>query len=290
MQTIVATAPAKLNLFLGVGRLGADGYHEVCTVVHALELADRVSLESSDRLEVRMPGAEACPPEQNLAWRAAVMLGEAVGRFPRARITIEKAVPVGAGLGGGSSDAAAVLLGLSALWDIEVGGERLLSLTRALGSDVPFFLHGGAARLGGRGDVLEEALPPVEVPILLVKPLAALSTDAVYQAFDCAPIVPGDPDIVEAALRAGDARKLGRGLANNLTEAACRLEAGVADALRWAGQAPGVLGAAMTGSGSAVFAVCRDYETALALERQADARGWWSRATRTVRSGVTIRS
>jgi len=174
-----ALAPAKLNLALEVTARRPDGYHEIDTVMTTLDLADRVTLRAAPDgagLLVRLEGehARGIDPADDLAGRAARALAAAVGRAPDLEIAVEKRVPSSAGLGGGSSDAAAVLRGLAALWDLRWGGERLADVAAAIGSDVPFFLTGGTARCTGRGERVDPLpdLRPLRV-LLLVPPVPA---------------------------------------------------------------------------------------------------------------------
>lgn len=153
-------APAKLNLSLEVIGKRDDGYHEVVTVMQTIDLADKVSVSTAQSLDLFVSGPEAGgAPEaaaENLAYRAAVALREAAGSASLgARIELEKHIPAAAGLGGGSSDAAAVLRGLNRLWSLGFDTAALSGIAAALGSDVPFFLHGGSAIATGRGEEIE---------------------------------------------------------------------------------------------------------------------------------------
>ena len=164
-------APAKLNLTLEVLGRREDGYHEVVSLMQAVDLADRVVVEASDRLELSVsgPAAAGVPcDERNLAYRAAAALHDAAGRRPLgARVALEKQVPTG-GLGGGSSDAAAVLRGLNQLWGLGMAAEDLSRVAAGLGSDVAFFLQGGTALATGRGEIVEPLadIGPLELTLL----------------------------------------------------------------------------------------------------------------------------
>ncbi len=162
-------APAKVNWTLEVLGRRDDGYHEVRSVLQTLTLHDDILLSPADYLEVRYSGATAgplAPMEEDLAYRAAEALRQEVGKPELAAlIELEKAVPAAAGLGGGSSDAAAVLRGLNRLWGLDFDAERLRRIGAKLGSDVPFFLNGGTAQAGGRGD---EVAPLADVPPLAI--------------------------------------------------------------------------------------------------------------------------
>lgn len=151
-------APAKINWSLEVLGRRPDGYHEVRTVLQTIDLCDVVTLEEAPALEVAVTGEAGAlateDPSMNLAWRAAERLLQRTGASRGARIVIEKRIPVAGGLGGGSSDAAATLRGANLLWGLRQPLDALLEIASAVGSDVPFFLLGGAALASGRGEVL----------------------------------------------------------------------------------------------------------------------------------------
>jgi len=158
--TLQVAAPAKLNLTFEVLGKRDDGYHEVMSLMQTIDLADTVLLDRSESLTLEVTGERVSGvPEEakdNLAFRAALALARKAGRSDLgARIRLEKRIPAAAGLGGGSSDAAAVLRGLNQLWGLNLPIDVLTEVGAALGSDVPFFLHGGSALATGRGEVIE---------------------------------------------------------------------------------------------------------------------------------------
>ncbi len=180
-------APAKINLALEIIQKRSDGFHEIATVMTTLDLADRVTLRpraAGTGLEVSLTGAysEGIDPSDDLAGRAARRLAEALGRTPDVRIEIEKRIPSPAGLGGGSSDAAAVLRGLVRLWGEKVPPARLEAIAATIGSDVPFFLHGGTAYCSGRGEVVEplKDLRPMRM-LLLIPPVPQRRAKTAYR-------------------------------------------------------------------------------------------------------------
>ena len=286
MLSLTVTAPAKVNLFLGVGPRRRDGYHSVQTVLHTLALADTVRLTPADALTVACDRDLSIPAEHNLAHRAATAFAAAFGVDVLLDIHITKRIPAGAGLGGGSADAAAVLAGLAHWASLPPDDERLLRVARSLGADVPFFLVGGAALMGGRGDTITRRLKPIAAHVALVKPPAAVSTADAYAAFDGAPLPAGESRPIADALRAQDLRALAQALSNNMTAASATLVPQIAEALSWMGERRGVLGSAMAGSGSAVFALCETADDAERIAHEAAERGWWSAATRTAPTGV----
>ncbi len=281
VTAVRVSAPAKVNLFLGVGPVRPDGFHEVVTVLHALELADEVLVEAAEELSLVCEPDVGVAPSDNLAWRAAQALARQVGREAAARITVRKRLPHGAGLGGGSSDAAGVIAGLARLWGISPQDPRCFAAAASVGSDVPFFLaDGGCALMIGRGEVLERTLPALAgVPVVLVRPPVPVPTAAAYAAFDARPVAPGAPGAVIAALESGDRTALASSLANNLVAAASAVVPEVSDALAWVQQQDGVLGATVAGSGSAVFAICGSEQAAGDAARAAGDHGLWSAAT-----------
>jgi len=287
VRRIVVTAPAKVNLFLGIGSVRPDGYHDVTTVLHTLEFADTIRLEPAPTFSLTCVPDLGIPAEDNLALRAARAFADVFEMSGGAAIELTKRIPSGAGLGGGSSDAAAVLAGLAEANGNDAADPRLVEVARTLGADVPFFLVGGAALMTGRGDRIEAALPAIVAPVVLVKPSAPVPTAAAYRAFDADPVEAGDPGPVLDALQLADASSLGAVLTNNMTAAAIALVPEVADALAWMNAEPGVVGAAVAGSGSAVFAICADERTARRIADQAPSRGFWGLATSTRTSGVT---
>ena len=151
---MLVKAFAKLNLCLEVLGRRSDGYHEIRTVMQTVDLADDVEIAPSDALRVRCDNPDL-EGENNLAWKAAVAVADSCGRLPLVDIIITKRIPVGMGLGGGSSDAAAVVLALNRIWGLEYPAARLAEIGAKLGSDVPFFIYGGAALARGRGHLVD---------------------------------------------------------------------------------------------------------------------------------------
>jgi 4-diphosphocytidyl-2-C-methyl-D-erythritol kinase len=178
-----AEAPAKINRELRVGRLRADGYHEVFSRMVSIDLADRLVAETADALSFSCdePGVPA--GEDNLVVRAARRLAERAGLAPRARLRLEKRTPAGGGLGGGSADAAVALSLLARLWGYEGGIGELAAVAADLGSDVPFFLWGGEAEVSGRGEIVRPVEDGPVTRLLLLVPPFAVPTAAVYRVY-----------------------------------------------------------------------------------------------------------
>ncbi|MGB4593625.1 MAG: 4-(cytidine 5'-diphospho)-2-C-methyl-D-erythritol kinase [Coriobacteriia bacterium] len=287
---VTLLAPAKVNLYLAVGARRSDGYHDLVTVFQSLDerAADVVTVSLANELNVVCEPDIGVPSGENLASRAIRALAGVVGRTPAIDVCIEKRIPPAGGLGGASADAAAALVGACTLWGLDVATPEILDLARSLGADVPFFLVGGTALYGGRGDVLMKRLPFVRLPVVLINPGEPVSTPAAYAAFDR--LLPQAAPPVErmvSALRAGDVPSIVGSLHNDLTDAACAVAPGTADALRFVRAIPGVSGALVSGSGSTVFAVCADDVTADSVAAQAGDAGWWTLATATGEYGIT---
>lgn len=160
---------AKINLTLEVLGRRPDGYHEVRTVLQTIDLADHLEVQPAASLQVECDDP-ALAGEANLVWRAATSLAASQGIRPQARIRIHKAIPVGMGLGGGSSDAAAALAALNRLWKLDLPTPELALVAAGLGSDVPFFLQGGTALAQGRGELVSPLSALPSLPLLLVCP------------------------------------------------------------------------------------------------------------------------
>jgi len=288
-MTLRILAPAKVNLHLEVGPRDSDGYHPVETVLHALEFGDFVTIVPAESFVFSCAPDLGVPHEDNLALRAARAMSVRFSRHLGMSISLEKRIPAGAGLGGGSADAAAVIFGLSRIWGIQAGDVGLGEVARSLGADVPFFLEGGAALFTGRGDVLKARLRPLRAPIVIVKPGDLVPTAAAYAAFDLEG--PRDPWPIQPlleSLEAGSIDGVARHLHNEMTPASSGLVPTIAEVLRFVAASEGVLGAAMAGSGSAVFGICRDVASARACANGAATLGYWATATRTRVDGVGI--
>ena len=285
---IALRAPAKLNLHLAVGARRADGYHDVTTVLVALDLSDDVTVEPAPALSLICEPDVGVAPERNLAWRAALAMGDAFGRSPDFAIRIAKHVPAGAGLGGGSADAAAVIAALAEAWCVSCDDPRLGSVAAALGADVAFPLHGGCALYEGRGEALSRRLELPRAHFAIARGAEPVPTADAYATFDR---LGGGADPgtgrLEAALAAGDPAALGAALHNNMTPAALELVPAIGDTLGFMAAADGCLGSALCGSGSAVFGVFGNAGHAAAAAVHARGRGWWAVAARP-RAGGTL--
>jgi 4-diphosphocytidyl-2-C-methyl-D-erythritol kinase len=257
-DSVRVLARAKINLYLKIGDRRPDGYHDLETVFHSISLADRVDISLTAR-GIALAGMLDVPPEQNLAVRAARALLARVGREGQGlAIRLEKSIPMAAGLGGGSADAAAVLVGLNALLGSPLGEVELRTLAASLGADVPFCVRGGMAEARGIGEQLT-AHEPLEFALLLVHPPVPVSTAWAYGALDARalpPIAGSAAAVVERARREGAAALAGHA-ANAFEPVVFREHPAIARA-RDAVRNAGARWALLAGSGSAVFGVFAD--------------------------------
>lgn len=182
MQDIIVYAYAKINLGLEVLRKRPDGYHDIRSVFVAIDLADEVRFAPSEHLDVSCIPAMTARPEENLAYRAArSMLSHPSAAGKGAKIIVTKHIPAGGGLGGGSSDAAAVLLGLRRMYDLPISDAELHTMAASIGSDVPFFLHGGSALVEGRGEHITPVHLTLPYHVVLVLPGLHVETAGAYR-------------------------------------------------------------------------------------------------------------
>lgn len=237
---LVWPAPAKINLFLHVTGRRADGYHELETVFQFVDLVDQLTIEVLPEGAIERPqGLAGVAAEDDLVVRAARLLQQHCGVEQGARISVEKRIPAGGGLGGGSSDAATVLVALNQLWSTGLEREELAALGLQLGADVPIFIHGYAAWAEGVGEQLVEVKPP-EPFYLLVDPVVAIATADIFQAEELTRNTP------KAKIRGF----LPEGGRNDCEPVVVARYPAVRDALQWLSRFGEVR---MTGTGSCLF-------------------------------------
>lgn len=259
---------AKVNLTLDVlERRPEDGYHYIRSIMVPISLSDRLVLEpADDGVTLASTPAVTGRVEENLAYRAGVLLQRETGYRGGARISLQKQIPVAGGLAGGSTDAAGVLVGLNRLWGTGLGEDELVRLAARLGSDVPFFVCGRPARVEGVG----ERITPIRLarPLWLViaTPDVAKSTGRVYELFDQLPSVSPRPDTaaMERALAAGDLRGAAERLCNVFEQVMLPRHPEIAR-LKEAMLAGGALGAVMSGAGPTVLGLVADEAAGAAL-------------------------
>lgn len=275
-----ARAPGKINVFLKVGALLEDGYHDVAIAYQAVSLYEDVRAYPSDAFSVSVTGtvdlSRVPTDETNIAIKAARLLAAKTGYKGGVRLEIDKHVPVTGGMGGGSADAAATLLACDALWGTDLPRDELLALGAHLGADVPFAMVGGTAIGTGRGDELSPALAKGQYQWVLALADFGLSTPAVYQELDKhrdrhrQEISPAqDQPTVDAnvlqALRAGDPHMLADALHNDLQAPALHLEPSLSQVLEL-GEKSGALAGIVSGSGPTVAFLAPDLDAALELQ------------------------
>lgn len=261
------TAPAKINLCLGVGPVRPDGYHPLATVYQAVSLYDEVVLRpaDADRLTVSGDGVDVSEVPldgTNLALRAVHLLGEHHGRELPVEMHLRKRIPVAGGLAGGSTDAAAALVGADSLFELHTPREELLEIAARLGSDVPFCVVGGTAMGTGRGELVTPVMTRGRYWWVVLPDAGGLSTPAVYGEFDRLhadrPVPdPEVPDALFAALRAGDPTALGAALSNDLERASFSFRPDLVEVLA-TGRRHGAVGALVSGSGPTTVFLCED--------------------------------
>lgn len=281
-------APAKVNLYLHVGPPGADGYHPLSSLVVFADVGDRLSLEPSDTFDfaVEGPFAPALAGEgDNLVVRAVRALADAVGAdLPAVRLLLDKQLPVAAGLGGGSSDAAAALRLVRDHAFPDVGDALLLSILEGVGADGPMCLAARPVVALGRGERLTPAPILPTLHAVLVNPGSPSPTGAVYSAYDSAGRFGGEAtgDLLRAYDAAPELVRDLTGCRNDLQAPAVSGTPAIGEVLVWLGDRPEVLMARMSGSGATVTALCADEAAATGVAAAARAMGvgWWVRACR----------
>jgi len=299
MSPLTLLCPAKLNLALSVGAPASDGFHPVASAMLALSWGDSLSLQKAEKTtwqrawapDAPKPSDIDWPEEKDLAIRAHRLLEESAGRALPVEAQLSKRIPTGAGLGGGSSDAAATLVGLNRLFDLRLPTEALAELGAKLGSDVAFFVHALSgsplAVATGRGEKLEPAplpQPLADAYFVLIFPHSLCATPAVYKTFDRLAVF-GDP------LRRGlaQARACASGVPdffNDLERAACSAAPELELTLTHLRGQPGIPRAQVTGSGSCLFMVAANYGEA--DHAATTARTACDLPTRVVRAGKLV--
>jgi 4-diphosphocytidyl-2-C-methyl-D-erythritol kinase len=285
---LVERAPAKVNLTLSVLGRRPDGYHELDSLVVFADVADQLSFEPAESLELAVvgPGADACgPADANLVIKAARLLADGIEGFRLGRFRLEKDLPVAAGLGGGSSDAAAALRLLARENGIALDDRRLAAVARATGADVPVCLQPHVRTMRGIGDLLSAPIELPRLPAVLVNPRVAVPTAPVFAALGlragdtaraaAAPAagdIPGQPDRLLAFLQ---------GRPNDLEAPAISIQPVVGQVLAALRDTAGVRLVRMSGSGATCFGLygSSDEATAAARALQAAHPAWWVRAT-----------
>ena len=286
-KLITVQAPAKVNLYVHVTGRRSDGYHELDSLIVFTELHDEITVTPHDCLTLQENGPFGHhlrrDPSENIVLQAAKMLATLAGLKAEAKINLYKALPIAAGLGGGSADAAATLRALCRLWLIDPKKGELDALALSLGADVPVCLHGLAAHVGGIGEVLKPLSQPLpQIPLLLVNPGVPLPTQSVYDLLR-KPFTPSQPLNVLTK----DTNELSRSLAkrsNDLLQPAKKLCPAIDDVLEVLTASDGCKLARLSGSGPTCFGLFADKQVAdAAASRISALRGdWWVKSTHCV--------
>jgi len=266
---------AKVNLALAVLGKRADGYHEIRTLFQSIDLHDELEIRPAARLELRCQDLASVPMQENTVWRAAVALTESASPSEGAEIVLKKRIPPGSGLGGGSSNAAATLLGLCRFWRLDVPSAELSSLAASIGSDVPFFLHGGTALGIGRG---EEIYPVPEIQpahLVVVYPGIHVSTAAAYQSLKLVLTSQQAAHRIQSFCgRLQDRMECPAGIFNDFETSILPAHQAIKEAKDFL-KDQGATAALLSGSGSSVFGFFSDEESALAASRDKNVRESW---------------
>ncbi len=272
MSSLTLHAPAKLNLSLRVLGKRDDGFHEIDTLMVTLPgLADQLDFHEAAEFSFQCDAPTVPSDERNLVVKAVRAYEATVGTACNCSISLQKRIPHGAGLGGGSSDAAATLLGLNRLHGFKLGVEALHELAAALGSDIPFFLTTGAARCTGRGEKIQPVPPPPKLRVLLLKPGFEVPTPDAYRRWQSSREISG----ISYAERKLD----GVSLVNDLERPVFEKHRFLAELKQWLLERQETSAALLSGSGSTVFAVLREGADAAALAHSARLEldpGLWS--------------
>ena len=258
MKTLRIKAAAKLNFSLDILGIRPDGYHEMDMVMQTIDLFDDVELSKARTFSVFSDGSPDGP--ENLAWKAAEAFFRAAKRSGGARIRLTKRIPAQAGMAGGSADAAAVLIGLNALYDARLSPEALRDAGLSVGADVPYCLIGGTARVRGIGEIVEPMPPFISGYLVVAKPAIGISTAEAFRRFDRAENL-RHPDIAAllSVMEKGQLDALSLFMENVLEQSE---QNETVETLRQELLKNGALAARMTGSGSAVFGLFSEKEAA----------------------------
>lgn len=292
MDRIVKKAYAKINLHLDIASRYSDGYHEVHTVMQTLSLCDDVEISlnrSFEGIRLSCDMEEIPVDEKNIAWRAAKLYLEEIGEYECGIIIdIKKRIPVCAGMGGGSSDAAAVLLGLEEIFGNRIGLNRLLEIGASIGADVPFCMIGSTAYADGKGDKITPLKPLPDCYVAVAQggegvstPWAYKELDRVFQNFSESSYTPHETSKIMRAIDCSDIAEIASNM-YNIFEEVVLTERPVVKQIKDTFIEHGALGAMMSGSGTAVFGIFNDKEKAIVAIETAKREGYFACLSRPV--------
>ena len=270
-KTLNINAPAKINLTLDILKKRSDGYHEVSMVMQSIGLCDKLTIAQLQERRIILRGdtAGVAAPEDNLIYKAAELFLDTYDIQGGAEITLQKNIPIAAGLAGGSTDAAAVLKGLNRLYGLDLSTGELCRLAEQIGSDVPFCITGGTMLAQGRGEKLTALPPAPPLPLVLVKPKSSVSTAWVYKNYHKVQdsVIHPDSDAMQRALASGDADGICKNLGNVLEYVTIPSHPEIAQ-IKSALLSYGAKAAMMSGSGPTVFAIARSTAEAEAIAQK----------------------
>ncbi|MEE9554750.1 MAG: 4-(cytidine 5'-diphospho)-2-C-methyl-D-erythritol kinase [candidate division Zixibacteria bacterium] len=253
MDEISLKAPAKINLYLKVLGKRPDGYHEIESMMQTIDLYDEIKLEKANSIEIDCNDPSLPSDGSNLAVRAAIALKERF-YFPGVKIGLNKRIPHGAGLGGGSSDAAFVLRGLCRLYELSPKSKEILEIASGIGSDVPFFLGNGQAIVGGRGEKVHSIDLPTEYRVILITPPLEISTAEVYGKLKFSLTKKSEPFLLKKKITISRFNKLAKRFYNDLEEVVLGEHPDLAK-IKGLLKSNGAVTSAMSGSGSTFFGI-----------------------------------
>jgi 4-diphosphocytidyl-2-C-methyl-D-erythritol kinase len=261
---ITKESPAKVNLYLRVLRKRKDGYHDILSLMQRISLCDELAFATTGGgIAVHCPGTTLPEDEENIVYRAATAFFSRIGASPGIEIIIRKRIPIAAGLGGGSSNAATTLMALNEMHGSPITREELMQIGTGLGADVPFFIYGKTAWASGIGDRFQEFHVPSHLWFVLINPGFEISTKLVYQGLNLGLTKQG---INYSIPRFSTTEDLIRGLTNDLESVTLKLHP-VLDQIKALLLKSGARGALMSGSGPTVFGVFTDRESAEKAEK-----------------------
>jgi len=260
-SSLLVYAPAKVNLFLEVIGKRSDGYHNIETIMLAVNLYDKLEFRQSTSIKISSPGLEFPTNETNTIYKAANQLWKWVGKFYGFEVQLTKKIPIGAGLGGGSSDAAATILSLNKIYNLNLSEKDLLKIAEQVGSDVPFFLKTKFALCQGRGNIIKPLVIPRKIYLVLVFPNINISTKTVYEAIKIKKLnklLTSQNKIGKmlASLEKGDFFEMTRQMFNRLEAFTFDLYPAVKE-LKYQMVKLSFGATIMSGSGSSIFGICK---------------------------------
>lgn len=282
---LTLNAPAKINWFLFIKGKRDDGYHDILSLLQCISLYDSITLkESASSDDIEVVTDSPIPYKENLIYKAAIALKDRASTQKGVRITLKKDIPIAAGLGGGSSDAAYTLMGLNKLWNLNLNKNQLHDIAISLGSDVPFFLNGYSAIIEGRGEKVTPALLKTAYTLLLLKPDIEVSTESAYSNLRSLELTKPAENIklLIQILDTGDFSSF-KSVARNDLEIPVIRRYPVIKEIKQRLREAGAVFSAMSGSGPTVFGVFNDPKDAESARNAIPAN--WSRVVRTL--GVT---